>query len=128
VASDAFDRRGNLSREYRLRRHDGSWRWIIDQAVPLYEGPGGSFSGYIGSCIDIHDMKEAEAQRQALLESERAARAEAERSSRLKDEFLATLSHELRTPLNAILGWAQILDKRSGPEMGEDVMRGCSRN
>jgi PAS domain S-box-containing protein len=126
VASDAFDRRGNLSREYRLRRHDGSWRWIIDQAVPLYEGPGGSFSGYIGSCIDIHDMKEAEAQRQALLESERAARAEAERSSRLKDEFLATLSHELRTPLNAILGWAQILDKRSGPEMGEDVKRGLA--
>jgi signal transduction histidine kinase/CheY-like chemotaxis protein len=55
------------------------------------------------------DLREAEREKQELLEKERAARADAERAARLKDEFLATLSHELRTPLNAIIGWSQIL-------------------
>ena len=45
--------------EYRLRRHDGAWRWILDHGIPRYEADG-SFAGYIGSCIDIHDHKRAE--------------------------------------------------------------------
>jgi PAS domain S-box-containing protein len=94
-----FDARTPFRMEYRLRRHDGEWRWIIAHGIPLHEGPSCTFSGFIGSLIDITDMKQAEAERQQLLESERAARSEAERASRLKDEFLATLSHELRTPL-----------------------------
>jgi signal transduction histidine kinase len=57
------------------------------------------------------DLREAEQDKQELLEKERAARADAERAARLKDEFLATLSHELRTPLNAIIGWSQILKR-----------------
>ncbi|HEV7300092.1 MAG TPA: PAS domain S-box protein [Tepidisphaeraceae bacterium] len=55
------------------------------------------------------ERRNAEAEREGLLERERSARAEAERASRMKDEFLATLSHELRTPLNAIMGWSTIL-------------------
>ncbi len=38
--------------EYRLRRHDGQYRWIFDRGVP-FKGPGGQFAGYIGSCIDV---------------------------------------------------------------------------
>jgi PAS domain S-box-containing protein len=104
-----FDAREACRLEYRLRRHDGAWRWVISTAVPLLEGPAQSFSGYIGSCIDVTEFKQAADEREALLQSERAARTEAERLGRLKDEFLATLSHELRTPLNAILGWATLL-------------------
>ncbi|HEX8699253.1 MAG TPA: ATP-binding protein, partial [Myxococcaceae bacterium] len=64
---------------------------------------------------DITARKQAEAERERLLELESAARAEAQEANRLKDEFLATVSHELRTPLTAMLGWIQMLRTGSLP-------------
>lgn len=55
----AFDRRQPFSMDYRLRRQDGEYRWILDHAVPRFT-PGGEFLGYIGSCIDISDRKSVE--------------------------------------------------------------------
>ncbi|MBE9170884.1 PAS domain S-box protein [Pleurocapsales cyanobacterium LEGE 06147] len=60
-------------------------------------------------CRDITKRKQAEQEREQLLERERAAREEAETANRIKDEFLAVLSHELRSPLNPILGWSKLL-------------------
>lgn len=51
-----FDALEPFEIEYRLRRHDGSYRWILDKGVPRYEADG-SFAGYIGSCMDIHDSR-----------------------------------------------------------------------
>jgi signal transduction histidine kinase len=45
--------------QYRLRRHDGEYRWVSDIGVPRYN-PDGSFAGYIGSCMDVTDRKLAE--------------------------------------------------------------------
>ncbi|WP_343699183.1 ATP-binding protein [Caulobacter sp.] len=45
--------------EYRLRRADGAYRWMIDAAAPRF-GAEGEFLGYIGSVLDISDRKEAE--------------------------------------------------------------------
>jgi signal transduction histidine kinase len=53
--------------------------------------------------------RQAQVERERLLEEAVAARAEAEAVNRAKDVFLATLSHELRTPLTAIMGWARML-------------------
>jgi PAS domain S-box-containing protein len=45
--------------EYRLRRYDGEYRWVLDNGVPVFS-PDEGFKGYIGSCIDITDRKHAE--------------------------------------------------------------------
>lgn len=54
----AFERREIFEMEYRLRRHDGEYRWIFDRGVP-FDDETGDFGGYIGSCIDITDSVEA---------------------------------------------------------------------
>ena len=60
--SDSFDRRESFEMEYRLRRHDGQYRWIFDIGVPRFS-PDGTFLGYIGSCVDITDRKNLEQER-----------------------------------------------------------------
>jgi PAS domain S-box-containing protein len=55
----SFDRGEDFSMEYRLRRHDGAYRWILDIGVPRFQEDG-SFAGYIGSCVDITARKQAE--------------------------------------------------------------------
>lgn len=57
--SQAFDQRQSFAIEYRLRRNDGEYRWILDIGVPRFN-ESGSFAGYIGSCLDITDRKLAE--------------------------------------------------------------------
>ena len=53
---NAFDRREAFRMEYRLRRHDGEYRWILDTGAPRFLEDG-SFEGYIGSAIDVTDLK-----------------------------------------------------------------------
>jgi PAS domain S-box-containing protein len=59
IYSEAFDERASFRMEYRLRRHDGAFRWVLDTGVPVFTGASGSFVGYIGSAIDVTDLKRA---------------------------------------------------------------------
>lgn len=83
----AFGRREVFEMEYRLRRADGEFRWILDRGTPRYT-PDGTFAGYIGSCIDITERKEMEAALRKAVQN--------------RDDFLSIASHELRTPLTSL--------------------------
>ncbi len=61
-----FAARAPFEMEYRLRRYDRAYRWVLDAGTPRYAN--GEFAGFIGSCIDVTGRHEAE---QALRESER---------------------------------------------------------
>ncbi|MFW6358288.1 MAG: PAS domain S-box protein, partial [Chroococcales cyanobacterium] len=52
----ALKARQPIQMEYRLCRYDGEYRWLLDTAIPRFT-PSGQFAGYIGSCIDISDLK-----------------------------------------------------------------------
>ena len=56
IYTRAFDLRQSFRMQYRLRRHDGEYRWVLDIGVPRLNLDG-SFAGYIGSCLDITDHK-----------------------------------------------------------------------
>ena len=64
----AFEERRAFRMEYRLRRADGEYRWVLDTGVPRFT-PDGGFAGYIGSCIDITERREAEEQQRFLAEA-----------------------------------------------------------
>lgn len=74
--------------EYRLMRQNGEFCWVMDVGSPRFD-EAGDFSGFVGQCFVIDELK------QALLKSA----AEIEH----RDQFLAFLAHELRNPLSAIM-------------------------
>lgn len=103
--SQAFDDRKEFKLEYRLRRHDGEYRWVMDCGAMRYT-PDGSFCGYIGSCIDITDLKRSQQELEDL--SGRLIHAQEEERKRvareLHDNFgqrLTVLSMELAQHLAA---------------------------
>jgi len=89
----SFDSREPFEIEYRLRRSDGEYRWMLDRGVPRYSGDG-QFLGYAGVCIDIDERKRAERELLRALERERKLRLAAEEAGRLKDRFIAEALRE----------------------------------
>ena len=121
---EAFDLRRDFQMEFRLLRHDGAYRWVVNHGTPLYDD-GREFAGYICSCLEIHDRKCAE-------EELRFSKEAAEIATRSKSEFLANMSHEIRTPMTAVLGYAEmLLDEVHGirdPDDRTEAMLAIRRN
>jgi len=91
-----FERREAFEMDYRLRRHDGEYRWIFDRGVPFHDD-GGEFAGFIGSCVDVHESRTAEQARHQHSEEQLTLARDFEKW------MLAIVSHDIRNPLNAIL-------------------------
>jgi PAS domain S-box-containing protein len=97
VYRDSFDARQSFTMEYRLRRKDGEYGWVLDTGTPRFNQDG-AFLGYIGSCIDITLRRQAELEHQALsMELARVGRVA------LMGELAASLAHEVNNPLGAMV-------------------------
>ena len=94
---NSFDSRHSFTMEYRLRRRDGEYRWVLDNGGPRFASDG-TFLGYIGSCVDISEHKRAEAEarkhREELAHLGRVA---------IMGEMAGSLAHELNQPLTGIV-------------------------
>jgi PAS domain S-box-containing protein len=103
---NAFDARREFTMEYRLRRHDGEYRWVSDKGVPRL-APDGTFLGYIGCVDDISERKLAEAE--AVQFRERLAHLVRVHTV---GEMSAALAHEITQPLGAIENYALAARRR----------------
>ena len=90
--SRAFDARVDFEMEYRLKRFDGKYRWIVDYGVPRFDSDG-IFCGYIGTCIDITDRKLSEASLEEL--SGRLINAQEQERTRIARELHDDFSQRL---------------------------------
>ncbi len=89
VYSGSFDPKQKFNIEYRLKRTDGIYHWIMESGGCMYASDG-AITGFIGSCMDINEKIELEHR---------------------KDEFISIASHELKTPVTSVKAYAQILQQ-----------------
>lgn len=91
----AFAKQAPFNVEYRLRRADASYGWVFARAIPHFSVDR-TFLGYIGSCVDISERKQAEEQRQGYIEEiESMNRIMVERELKMIElkEKIKTLEH-----------------------------------
>lgn len=108
ACASAFQELTGFTTQFRLRRADGEYRWMLDTGVPRFT-PGGDFAGYIGSCVDIHDQKRTE---QALRESEsrlQTINRELQQTNQEMEQFVYSVSHDLKSPLVTMTGFLGML-------------------
>jgi PAS domain S-box-containing protein len=95
----AFDRREHFKMEYRLRRADGEYRWVLDTGNPRFTSAG-EFIGYIGSCVDITERKESESVLRDTMEELSVTVKEVNRLKEQLEEENVYLQEEIRLEHN----------------------------
>lgn len=115
----AFDARQEFRIEYRLRRRDGEFRWILDTGVPRFQSDG-AFEGYIGSCVDITEQKQAEEELRAAHERQRDLTSRLLHAQEEERRRIAREMHDDWTQRLTLLGIeiAQLEKQLGAPENG----------
>jgi PAS domain S-box-containing protein len=108
IWSNEWERREPFQADYRLRRADGEYRWILDNGVPYFAADG-TFLGYIGSCIDMTDRKRAEAEARESERRYREVQMELAHANRLATigQLTASITHEVTQPVSGAIVSAQ---------------------
>jgi PAS domain S-box-containing protein len=112
IFTTAFDARQDFTMDYRLRRHDGAWRWVLDNGRPFFVQ--GAFAGYFGSCIDVTDMKAALEERRLALEE--------------REVLLQELQHRVKNNAQSTTSVLRLHASRSSnPEVAERLHSAAER-
>jgi PAS domain S-box-containing protein len=110
--SSSFDARQDFQVDYRLLRADGEYRWVLDTGVPRF-AQNGDLAGYIGSCVDITDLRLSQEQSVA----------------RQKLECLGVLTggiaHDFNNLLGSIFAEAELAETElsAGASPSEEIQR-----
>ena len=109
--SESFEARRSFQMEYRLRRADGEYRWLLDDGVPRF-APDGVFAGYIGSCVDMTALKRAQEESLASQKLETVG------------QLARGVAHDFNNLLGGILSTAELaLDSRMEGLFPEEELR-----
>jgi PAS domain S-box-containing protein len=110
IYTSHFESREPFRMDYRLRRADGEYRWLLDTGVPRYDDDG-SFQGYIGSCIDITMNKMTENALAARLKRRELALVEIQRLEKI-GQITGGIAHDFRNLLSVVGCNLELLDRR----------------
>ena len=122
VYTTAFKNREPYRVEYRVRRYDGKFLWMLDKGVPRYS-KNGEFLGFVGSMIEVEEIRSSKKRQQELEEVNRKLRQQSEQLieiSKSKDEFISLASHQLRTPATGVKQYIGMLMDGYAGELNTD--------
>lgn len=89
IISSGYENQKPYKVEYRLKNHQGEFRWMLENANPWFDAQN-HFVGFMGTCTDIHNLKEFD---------------------RKKGEFIIAASHELKTPLTSLQMYLHLMQE-----------------
>lgn len=116
--NQAFDNQQRFSAEYRLRRNDGRYRWVLDQGEPRFL-ENGNFAGYIGCAIDITDQKAAETVQAEL--GSRLIHAQEDERARIARELHDDINQRLALLANGIQELERAITTANRAKRKEDL-------